>query len=268
MVDDDELGGLGEVTRLSLRLVLQVAPQAEATEFLGLGRCLRGGRPPPSQRPQLVTVKTTARPILLEPPKTPGSPERFLLVARPPVTKMNALGSLAMSVWMRGVSDADARAMRCYRIRRLMLTEGWLTKLGRQRLPSLPRLASPTGLPPAIPANGVVYRTWPKKGCALSRRRSTRCPGRTCSPSATRPPACWSASALAVTLRRLGERGLGLLPMRRTVERAADAANALMKKVNRVGQRLPNLDGYRRGMKWPRAARLRTRTPRIVAYSQ
>lgn len=111
---DRELGEvLEEVARLSVRLVMQAALEAEVTEFLGRDRYARGERARPGHRNgyQPITVKTTAGPVTLERPKVRGSLERFCsrLLGRH-VTKTNALESLVISGWVRGLSDRDIEA--------------------------------------------------------------------------------------------------------------------------------------------------------------
>jgi putative transposase len=68
---------LEDVARLSVRLVIQAALEAEVTEFLGRDRYQRGERVRPGSRNghQPVEVKTTAGPVVLERPKLRGTPE-------------------------------------------------------------------------------------------------------------------------------------------------------------------------------------------------
>jgi len=122
--DIDELfateGDLGEtleqVARLGARLLLQSALEAEVTEFLGRNRYesrrlaiqakagSRNGYGP-------ATVKTTAGPITLERPKLRGTDMAFasrLLGAG--VTKTNALESLVIAGFVRGLSVRDVEA--------------------------------------------------------------------------------------------------------------------------------------------------------------
>ena len=116
-----ELGGiLKQVAQLSVRLVFQAALEAEVTEFEDRGRYARGERLCPRRarprrhrngRYQPVTVKTTAGPVTLERPKVRGTLERFSsrLLGKP-VAKTNALESLVISGWVRGLSDRDIEA--------------------------------------------------------------------------------------------------------------------------------------------------------------
>jgi Transposase, Mutator family len=70
---------LEDMARLSVRLVIQAALEAEVTEFLGWERYQRGERVRPGLRNghQPVEVKTTAGPVVLERPKLRGTPEPF-----------------------------------------------------------------------------------------------------------------------------------------------------------------------------------------------
>jgi transposase-like protein len=121
--DIDELFGserelssiLEDVARLSVRLMMQVAVEAEVDAFLGRARYerrddtdrpgSRNGWQPPA------TVKTTMGPVELQRPKLRGTDEAFcsrLLGAG--VTRTNALEALVISGWVRGLSDRDVEA--------------------------------------------------------------------------------------------------------------------------------------------------------------
>ncbi|MDP9343997.1 MAG: transposase, partial [Actinomycetota bacterium] len=122
--DIDELfgaeGDLGEtleqVARLGARLLLQSALEAEITEFLGRNRyerraLAREARAGSRNGFAPLTVKTTAGPITLERPKLRGTDEAFasrLLGAG--VTKTNALESLVIAGFVRGLSVRDVEA--------------------------------------------------------------------------------------------------------------------------------------------------------------
>lgn len=101
---------LEEVARLSVRLVLQSALEAEVTEFLGRDRYARGERDRQGYRNgyQPTSVKTTAGEVELRRPKVRNTLEQFSsrLLGRG-VTKTNALESLVISGWVRGLSDRD-----------------------------------------------------------------------------------------------------------------------------------------------------------------
>ena len=111
---DREVGEvLEEVARLSVRLVLQSALEAELTEFLGRDRYARGDRGRQGHRNgyQSTSVKTTTGEVALQRPKVRNTLETFSsrLLGRG-VTKTNALESLVVSGWVRGLSDRDIEA--------------------------------------------------------------------------------------------------------------------------------------------------------------
>ena len=111
---DRELGVvLEDVARLSVRLVFQAALEAEVTAFLGRVRYARGDRARAGSRNGYgeITVKTTAGPVELRRPKLRGADEAFAsrLLGKQ-VTRTNALGALAISGWVRGLSDRDVEA--------------------------------------------------------------------------------------------------------------------------------------------------------------
>ncbi|HEY5656900.1 MAG TPA: IS256 family transposase [Myxococcota bacterium] len=109
-----ELGAvLEEVARLSVRLVMQAALEAEVSDFLGRQRYARSEGTRAGQRNGYspITVRTTAGPVTLQRPKLRGTLERFasgLLGAG--VTRTNALESLVISGWVRGLSTRDVEA--------------------------------------------------------------------------------------------------------------------------------------------------------------
>jgi len=104
---------LEQVARLSIRLVLQSALEAEVSVFLGRDRYQRD----PSARPgyrnghQPVTVKTTAGPVTLERPKLRGTEVAFAsrLLGKQ-VTRTNALEALVIAGYVRGLSTRDVEA--------------------------------------------------------------------------------------------------------------------------------------------------------------
>jgi len=109
-----ELGeGLEQVAQVSVRLVFQTALEAEVTEFLGRERYARGERARAGMRNGYsdVTIKTTAGPVELKRPKVRGTLEKFSsrLLGKH-VTRTNALESLVISGWVRGLSDRDIEA--------------------------------------------------------------------------------------------------------------------------------------------------------------
>ncbi|CAN5777849.1 IS256 family transposase [soil metagenome] len=121
--DIDELFGsdrelsstLEEVARLSVRLMMQAAVEVEVDEFFGRVRYQRrdddhpagwrnGWQPP-------ATVKTTMGAVELQRPKLRGTDEAFCSrLFGAGVTRTNALESLVISGWVRGLSDRDIEA--------------------------------------------------------------------------------------------------------------------------------------------------------------
>jgi transposase-like protein len=106
---------LEDVARLSVRLVMQTAVEAEVDEFLGRARYerrddddrpgSRNGWQPPA------TVKTTMSPVELQRPTLRGTDEAFCSrLFGAGVTRTNALESLVISGWVRGLSDRDIEA--------------------------------------------------------------------------------------------------------------------------------------------------------------
>jgi putative transposase len=110
-----ELGQvLEQVARLSVRLVMQAALEAEVTEFLGRDRYVRGERDRVGYRNghAELQVKTTAGPVVLERPKLRGTTEPFAsrLLGKG-VSRTNALESLVLSGFVRGLSVRDVEAV-------------------------------------------------------------------------------------------------------------------------------------------------------------
>lgn len=102
-----------DVARLSVRLVIQAALEAEVSEFLGRERYCREPEARPGHRNGYspLTIRTTAGPVRLERPKVRSTLEKFssrLLGTQ--VTKTNALEALVISGWVRGLSDRDIEA--------------------------------------------------------------------------------------------------------------------------------------------------------------
>jgi putative transposase len=104
---------LEQVARLSIRLVLQSALEAEVSVFLGRDRYQRhpDARPGYRNGHQPVTVKTTAGPVTLERPKLRGTEVAFAsrLLGKH-VTKTHALEALVISGYVRGLSTRDVEA--------------------------------------------------------------------------------------------------------------------------------------------------------------
>jgi transposase-like protein len=111
---EQELGQvLEEVARLSVRLVVQAAVEAEVSEFLGRDRYARGDRDRVGYRNghAELTVKTTAGPVVLERPKLRGTTQPFTsrLLGKG-VSRTNALEALVISGFVRGLSVRDVEA--------------------------------------------------------------------------------------------------------------------------------------------------------------
>jgi putative transposase len=104
---------LEQVARLSVRLVMQAALEAEVTEFLGRDRYVRGERDRAGYRNghAELTVKTTAGPVVLERPKLRGTTQPFAsrLLGKG-VSRTNALEALVLSGFVRGLSVRDVEA--------------------------------------------------------------------------------------------------------------------------------------------------------------
>ena len=107
---------LEEVARLGAQLLMQAALEAEVTEFLGRDRYQRaaaceGARPGSRNGYREVTVKTTAGPVELARPKLRGTTEVFASrLFGSHVTKTNALESLVIASFVRGLSVRDVEA--------------------------------------------------------------------------------------------------------------------------------------------------------------
>ena len=107
---------LEDVARLGARLLMQAALEAEITEFLGRDRYQRAAacedaRPGSRNGYREVTVKTTAGPVQLSRPKLRGTAEAFAFrLFGSHVTKTNALESLVIASFVRGLSVRDVEA--------------------------------------------------------------------------------------------------------------------------------------------------------------
>jgi putative transposase len=115
--EDRELSEiLEEVARLGAQLLIQAALEAEVTEFLGRGRYQRSAACPEANggsrngyRP--VTVKTTTGPVTLERPKLRGTTAAFASrLFGKHVTKTNAVETLVIAAFVRGLSVRDVQA--------------------------------------------------------------------------------------------------------------------------------------------------------------
>jgi putative transposase len=107
---------LEDVARLGAQLLMQAALEAEITEFLGRDRYQRSAacedaRPGSRNGYRQVTVKTTAGPVQLARPKLRGTTEAFASrLFGSHVTKTNALESLVIASFVRGLSVRDVEA--------------------------------------------------------------------------------------------------------------------------------------------------------------
>ncbi len=107
---------LEDVARLGAQLLMQAALEAEITEFLGRDRYQRAAacedaRPGSRNGYREVTVKTTAGPVSLSRPKLRGTAGAFASrLFGSHVTKTNALESLVIASFVRGLSVRDVEA--------------------------------------------------------------------------------------------------------------------------------------------------------------
>lgn len=107
---------LEEVARLGARLIMQAALEAEVEEFLGRARYQRAAstenaRPGMRNGSCPTTVRTTAGPVSIDRPKLRGTTERFASrLFGAGVTKTNALESLVIAGFVRGLSVRDVQA--------------------------------------------------------------------------------------------------------------------------------------------------------------
>jgi putative transposase len=107
---------LEDVARLGAQLLMQAALEAEITEFLGRDRYQRAAacedtRPGSRNGYREVTVKTTAGPVHLARPKLRGTTEAFASrLFGSHVTKTNALETLVIASFVRGLSVRDVEA--------------------------------------------------------------------------------------------------------------------------------------------------------------
>lgn len=111
--DRDLAEVLEDVARLGVRLLMQTVVEAEVTEFLGRERYAHGERIREGSRNGHcpTTIKTTAGPITIERPKLRGTDEAFASrLLGVGVTRTNALESLVIAGFVRGLSVRDVEA--------------------------------------------------------------------------------------------------------------------------------------------------------------
>lgn len=114
---EGDLGAvLEDVARLATRLLLQAALEAEVTEFLGRERYVRSAganqaRDGSRNGYSPLTIKTTAGPVTLARPKLRGTTQAFAsrLLGKG-VTRTNAVESLVIAGYVRGLSTRDVEA--------------------------------------------------------------------------------------------------------------------------------------------------------------
>lgn len=112
----DLAGAIERAARLSAQVLLQTALEAEVSEFLGRQRYERADGADRAREGSRngyaeTTVKTTTGPVILQRPRLRGTTEKFasrLLGAG--VTKTNALESLVIAGFVRGLSTRDVEA--------------------------------------------------------------------------------------------------------------------------------------------------------------
>ena len=114
--DRDLVEVLEDVARLGARLIIQAAVEAEVTEYLGRARYQRA-EPVDDARAGSrngycpTTVKTTTGPVTVARPKLRGTTERFASrLFGAGVTRTNALESLVIAGFVRGLSVRDVEA--------------------------------------------------------------------------------------------------------------------------------------------------------------
>jgi putative transposase len=120
--DRDLVEVLEDVARLGARLIIQTALEAEVDAFLGRARYERAAATTDDSKQVTAragyrnghcptTVKTTAGPITVARPKLRGTSEKFAsrLFGRH-VTRTNALESLVIASFVRGMSTRDVEA--------------------------------------------------------------------------------------------------------------------------------------------------------------
>jgi putative transposase len=115
--DRDLVGILEDVARLGARLIIQTAVEAEVTEFLGRARYRRAADCPDARAGSRngycpSTVKTTAGPVTVQRPKLRGTTEQFCSrLFGKGITRSNAVESLVIAGFVRGLSTRDVEAM-------------------------------------------------------------------------------------------------------------------------------------------------------------
>ncbi len=107
---------LEQVARLGARLIIQTAVEAEIEEFLGRARYQRATDVEDARAGSRngfcpTTIKTTAGPVTVQRPKLRGTTEKFASrLFGAGVSRTNALESLVIAGYVRGLSDRDVEA--------------------------------------------------------------------------------------------------------------------------------------------------------------
>jgi transposase-like protein len=110
------VGMIEDVARLGAQLIIQTAVEAEVTEFLGRARYERAADCPEARAGSRngycdSTIKTTAGPVTITRPKLRGTTEVFASrLFGVGITKSNALESLVIAGFVRGLSVRDVQA--------------------------------------------------------------------------------------------------------------------------------------------------------------
>ena len=105
-----------DIARLGARLIIQSAVEAEVEVFLGRARYQRATECPDARAGSRngfceSTIKTTAGPVTVARPKLRGTTETFASqLFGKGVTKSNALESLVIAGFVRGLSTRDVEA--------------------------------------------------------------------------------------------------------------------------------------------------------------
>ena len=113
---EDLAGAIEQVAVLGARLLLKAAIEAEVTAYLGRDRYERAASCDDARAGMRngycpTTVKTTAGPVTLQRPKVRDTTERFASqLFGKGVTKTNALESLVIAGFVRGLSTRDVEA--------------------------------------------------------------------------------------------------------------------------------------------------------------
>src|SRR5438132_5084668 len=111
--DRDLAEVLEDVAKVGVRLLMQTVLEAEVTEFLGRERYAHGERARQGSRNGHcpTTIRTTTGPVTIERPKLRGTDEAFASrLLGVGVTRTNALESLVIAGFVRGLSVRDVEA--------------------------------------------------------------------------------------------------------------------------------------------------------------